>query len=177
MDATHYGHTREIGCIGATQTCHTCSPLQAVFQMLGGGGHGQHSSSPDSGRTKKHKTGVEYASWADTLRDENAYHAHSLAYAKCTALTQVSKLDHAKTADGKRILNCNNSVRLAKMEQLELAQELELLQGLLEDAHDKLEDAVAKEIERHEANSVEIGVAPPLLRSEEHCFADTRAQA
>lgn len=61
----------------------------------------------------------------------------TLAYAACTSFAELHDLDRAK--DSK---HANNKVRLAKMEQLQIAQEFEVVQKELALATKKLNDLI-----------------------------------
>lgn len=65
---------------------------------------------------------------------EQSMDPHTLAYAACTSFAELHALDRVKG------VRANNKVRLAKMEQLQIAQELEAIQKELACATQKLND-------------------------------------
>ena len=66
---------------------------------------------------------------------EQSMDPHTLAYAACTSFAELHALDRVKESK-----LANNKVRLAKMEQLQIAQELEAIQKELACATKKLND-------------------------------------
>ena len=68
--------------------------------------------------------------------------SHTLAYVSCTSFSEIYKLDRAKDSNGK-LKRANNEIRLAKMEQLQLALELEYVQAKIINATKKLNDLVS----------------------------------
>ena len=71
------------------------------------------------------------------------YHAQTMAYAACTNSTRFIELDR----EHKR---CNNKVRMAKMEQLELERELAHVQAKLNQANSKLVEIVKEHTENYQ---------------------------
>jgi hypothetical protein len=70
--------------------------------------------------------------------------SHTLAYAACTSFAELHELDRAKDSYG-IMKRANNKVRLAKIEQLQIAQELESIQHELNIATKKLNDLLLTE--------------------------------
>ncbi len=132
--------------------CAHAPPRQRVNMRIPPSVLAKRAAKEEKAASKRSRT---EGGWTEVLECEDAYHAHTMAYATCATTDEHGALDKMKNAEGKP-QRCENAVRLAKMQCLEVARSLEDLQRQQKEATKVLEDAVSQEISRHTAEMAEI---------------------